>query len=153
MMVEITININVNTKLLNFVHCHTSIIHGMVFKIDKDYTLYTSLNDMNLEDIIYDEAVDFYSETDVEDVFYVDDIPYHIIRSCNERLLQFNNLRNLDFLNTGKFFELSDEEIKKYEEYVAKCEMFGNENKAELYVNLDGDCEIVYPKGSPKLED
>jgi hypothetical protein len=40
--------------------------------------------------------------------------------------------------------DLPDEEIKKYEGYVAKCEIFDTKNDAKLVINKYGVCKMKY---------
>lgn len=110
---------------------------------------------ITLESAIYDYAVECKSSMSAElvhvnqsNIFsYVEfnDFKYYAVPDILNRLCQHDNLRKLDFLNTGKVINLSDEEIKKYERYVVKCVTFGNESNAELFVKKDGTCMIIYP--------
>lgn len=102
-----------------------------------------------LEDIVYNYAIDCYDFRCQFEWFNYrgvefNGIFYHIPYGLSQRLCWHDNLRKLDFVNTGKMINLSDEEVKKYEGHVAKCVMFGVENKAELFIKQDGTCIMIY---------
>lgn len=124
------------------------------FNLDDDLGT-IPIKDITLECAIYDYAVNCKSNISAELIHmygnivpcYVEmnNVKYYVVPDIACRLCLHDNLRKLDFLNTGKLINLSDKEIKKYEGYVAKCETFGNENNVELFIKKDGTCMMMYP--------
>lgn len=108
------------------------------------------LKDFSLERAIYDYSVSCYSYEDenanipVIGVFS-EGVFFNAGIDARNRICHSNNLRKYDYLQTGKLIHLSKAELKKYKEYVAKCDSLGEKNKAELFIKQNGTPMIIYP--------
>ena len=108
------------------------------------------LKDFSLERAIYDYSVSCYSYEDENANIPVigvssEGIFFNADTTARNRLCHSNNLRKYDYLQTVKLIHLSKAELKKYKEYVAKCDSLGEKNKAELFIKQNGTPMIIYP--------